>query len=97
MKKYVIERPILGVGSLTRDELHAGSARSCAALAELGPDIQWVQSYVTADKIYCVYLAANEELIREHARRSGFPAESIADVRAIIDPTMGSAVLTAVA
>ena len=97
MKKYVIERPILGVGSLTRDELHAGSARSCAALAELGPDIQWVQSYVTADKIYCVYLAANEELIREHARRSGFPAESIADVRAIIDPTMGLAVLTAVA
>ena len=97
MKKYVIERPILGVGSLTRDELHAGSARSCAALAELGPDIQWVQSYVTADKISCVYLAANEELIREHARRSGFPAESIADVRAIIDPTMGSAVLTAVA
>ena len=97
MKKYVIERPIPGVGSLTRDELHAGSARSCVALEELGPDIQWVQSYVTADKIYCVYLAANEELIREHARRAGFPAESIAAVRAIIDPTMGSAVLAAVA
>ena len=97
MKKYVIERPILGVGSLTRDQLHVGSARSCAALEELGPDIQWVQSYVTKDKIYCIYLAANEELIREHARRSGFPAESIADVRAIIDPTMASAALAAVA
>jgi hypothetical protein len=91
MKKYVIERPIPGVGSLTRNQLHAGSAKSCAVLEELGPDIQWVQSYVTADKIYCVYLAANEELIREHARRSGFPAASIADVRAIIDPTMASA------
>ena len=97
MKKYVIERPIPGVGSLTRNQLHAGSARSCAALEELGPDIQWVQSYVTADKIYCVYLAANEELIREHARRSGFPASSIAAVRAIIDPTMASAATAAAA
>ncbi len=68
MKKYVIERPIPGVGSLTRDELHAASTRSCVALDELGPDIQWVHSYVTDDKIYCVYLAANEQLIREHAR-----------------------------
>jgi uncharacterized protein DUF4242 len=90
MKKYVIERPIPGVGLLTRDELHAGSARSCVALEELGPDIQWVQSFVTDDKIYCVYLAANEHLIREHAQRAGFPAESIAAVRAMIDPTMGS-------
>ena len=97
MKKYVIERPIPGVGSLTRDELHAESARSCVALEELGPDIQWVQSFVTADKIYCVYLAANEQLIREHARRAGFPTESIAAVQAMIDPTMGSAALTAVA
>jgi hypothetical protein len=97
MKKYVIERPIPGVGSLTRNQLHAGSAKSCAVLEELGPDIQWVQSYVTADKIYCVYLAANEELIREHARRSGFPAGSIADVRAIIDPTMASAATAAAA
>jgi len=97
MKKYVIERPIPGVGSLTRNQLHAGSARSCAALDELGPDIQWVQSYVTADKIYCVYLAANEELIREHARRSGFPASSIAAVRAIIDPTMAAAATAAAA
>ena len=97
MKKYVIERPMPGIGSLTRDELHAGSARSCVALEELGPDIQWVQSFVTADKIYCVYLAANEQLIREHARRAGFPAESIADVRAIIDPTMASAATPLVA
>jgi hypothetical protein len=92
MKKYVIERPIPGVGSLSRDELHAASAKSCCALDELGPDIQWVHSYVTDDKIYCVYLAANEELIREHARRAGFPATSISAVRAIIDPTMRSAV-----
>ena len=97
MKKYVIERPMPGIGSLTRDELHAGATRSCVALDELGPDIQWVQSYVTADKIYCVYLAANEELIREHARRSGFPAASIAAVRAIIDPTMASAATAAAA
>ena len=88
MKKYVIERPIPGVGSLTRDELHAASTRSCETLDVLGPDIQWVQSFVTADKVYCVYLAENEQLIREHAERAGFPAESIAAVRAIIDPTM---------
>ena len=92
MKKYVIERPIPGVGSLSRDELHSASAKSCCALDELGPDIQWVHSYVTDDKIYCVYLAANEELIREHARRAGFPATSVSAVRAIIDPTMRSAV-----
>jgi hypothetical protein len=88
VRKYVIERPIPGVGSLNRDELHAGSTRSCVALDELGPDIQWVQSYVTDEKIYCVYLAENEQLIREHAERSGFPAEKISAVRAMIDPTM---------
>ena len=97
MRKYVIERPIPGVGSLSRDELHAGSARSCVALEELGPDIQWVQSFVTADKIYCVYLAANEQLIREHAQRAGFPAESISAVRAMIDPTMRSDAVAAAA
>ena len=95
MKKYVIERPIPGVGSLSRDELHAASKKSCCALDELGPDIQWVHSYVTDDKIYCVYLAANERLIREHARRAGFPATSISAVRAMIDPTMRSAVAAA--
>ena len=88
MKKYVIERPIPGVGSLSRVELHAASTKSCVALDELGPDIQWVHSYVTDDKIYCVYLAANEELIRQHAERSAFPAATISTVRAMIDPTM---------
>jgi hypothetical protein len=97
MKKYVIERPIPGVGSLSRDELHAASARSCAALDELGPDIQWVHSYVTDDRIYCVYLAANEELVNQHAQRAAFPAVRISAVRAIIDPTMGSAAPVAVA
>ena len=97
MKKYVIERPIPGIGSLTRDELHAGATRSCVALDELGPDIQWVHSYVTDDKLYCVYLAANEQLIREHAQRAGFPAESIAAVRAMIDPTMRSDAVAAAA
>ena len=97
MKKYVIERPIPGVGSLTRDQLHATSKKSCCTLDELGPDIQWVHSYVTDDKIYCVYLAANEQLIRDHARRAGFPAESISAVRAMIDPTMRSAAVGAVA
>jgi hypothetical protein len=97
MKKYVIERPIPGVGSLTRDQLHATSKKSCCTLDELGPDIQCVHSYVTDDKIYCVYLAANEQLIRDHARRAGFPAESISAVRAMIDPTMRSATVAAVA
>ena len=97
MKKYVIERPIPGVGSLNRDELHAASTKSCCVLDELGPDIQWVHSYVTDDKIYCVYLAASEQLIREHARRAGFPATSISAVRAMIDPTMRSDVPAGVA
>jgi hypothetical protein len=97
VRKYVIERPMPGVGSKTRDELHAASARSCRAIDELGPDIQWVHSYVTADKIYCVYLAASEELIRQHAERTTFPAATISAVRAIIDPTMCSAATTTAA
>ena len=88
MNKFVIERPMPGVGSLSREQLHAASTTSCRVLDELGPDIQWVHSYVTDDKIYCIYLAANEQLIREHAQRAGFPAEAISAVRAIIDPTM---------
>jgi hypothetical protein len=88
MNKFVIERPIPGVGRLGREELHAASTTSCQVLDELGPDIQWVHSYVTDDKIYCVYLAANEQLLREHAQRAGFPAEAISAVRAMIDPTM---------
>lgn len=90
MNKYVIERSLPGVGSLTRDQLHAASTRSCLTLDELGVDIQWVHSYVTDDKIYCVYLAENEQIIREHAQRAGFPADRISVVRAMIDPTMGS-------
>ena len=88
MNKYVIERPMPGVGSLSRDELHKASTVSCSVLDELGPDIQWVQSFVTDDKIYCVYLSVNEQLIREHAKRAGFPAEAVSAVRAMIDPTM---------
>ncbi len=88
MNKYIIERAIPGVGSLTRDQLHAASTKSTTVLDELGPDIQWVHSYVTDDRIYCVYLAANEDLIREHAARTGFPATRITVVRAMIDPTM---------
>ena len=84
-----------GVGSSTRDELHAASARSCRALDELGPDIQWVHSYVTGDKIYCVYLAENEQLVREHARIADFPAVRISEVRAMIDPTMRYAAIAA--
>ena len=97
MKKYVIERPIPGVGSQTRDELHAASARSCRALEELGPDIQWVHSYVTDDKIYCIYLAENEQIVRDHARLTELPAVRISAVRAIIDPTMCSAATADVA
>lgn len=97
MNKYVIERSIPGVGSLTRDELHAASAKSCGVLDQLGADIHWVQSYVTGDKIYCVYLAENEQIIRDHAKRAGFPADKISAVRAIIDPSMRSAATAAVA
>ena len=91
MNKYVIERSIPGVGSLDRDGLHAASTKSCTTLDVLGPDIQWVYSFVTDDKIYCVYLAENEQIIREHAKRAGFPADRISVVRAMIDPTMRSA------
>ena len=96
MTKYVIERGIPAVGSSTRDELHAAAVKSCKTLDELGSDIQWVHSYVTDDKIYCVYLAANEQLVREHAVRAGFPADNISAVRAMIDPTMGTVARVAV-
>lgn len=87
MPQYVIERELPGAGSLSHDQLHAMSQSSCAVLHDLGPDIQWVQSYVTDDKIYCIYRAPSEELVREHASRGGFPANSIAQVHAVIDPT----------
>lgn len=87
MPEYVIERDMPGVGSLGKSDLKAASQTSCSVLRELGPDIQWVQSYVTDDKIYCIYRAPNEDIIREHAQRGGFPANSISQVRSMIDPT----------
>jgi Nickel responsive protein SCO4226-like len=91
MPKYVIERKMPGVGKLGPAELQVASAKSCDVLQGLGPQIQWMQSYVTEDKIYCVYYAPNENLIREHAARSGFPANSISAVRAVIDPQTAEA------
>ena len=86
MPKFLITRDLPAAGRLTPDELQAISQRSCGVLRELGPQIQWVQSYVTADKVYCVYIAPNEDMVREHARQGGFPADSISEVRTIIDP-----------
>jgi hypothetical protein len=87
MPKFVIERELPGAGKLTTDQLQGVSQKSCAVLQKLGPEIQWVQSYVTDNKIYCVYIAPNEALIREHAKQGGFPANSILEVRRMIDPT----------
>jgi hypothetical protein len=87
MRKYVIERSIPGAGKLSLQELSSVSGKSNSVLRELGPDIQWLHSYVTPDKIYCVYIAKNSELVREHAKRGGFPADVVNEVRAIIDPT----------
>jgi hypothetical protein len=87
MPKYVIEREIPGAGKLTTDQLKAISQTSCGVLTNMGPQIQWVQSYVTTDKIYCVYNAPNEEMVREHAKQGGFPANSVSRVSTIIDPT----------
>lgn len=87
MPQFVIERDMPGVGQLSGEQLKGASQGSCNVLRQLGPDIQWVHSYVTDDKIYCVYRAPSEELIRQHAEIAGFPANSIAQVRATIDPT----------
>ena len=87
MPKYVIERNIPNVGSLSPEQLQAVSQKSCSVLRSMGPQIQWVQSYVTADKIYCVYIAPDEQTIREHAARGGFPADRISEVTKLIDPT----------
>ncbi len=89
MPKYVIERSIPGAGAFSPAELHDISCTSNGVLAEMAPRVQWVQSYVTDDKIYCVYLAEDADAVREHATRGGFPADSIAQVQAIIDPTTG--------
>jgi cell division inhibitor SulA len=87
MPKYVIEREVPGAGKMTPDQLTAISQTSCGVLRKLGSEIQWVNSYVTDDKIYCIYIAPNEEIVREHARQGGFPANKISQVRSGIDPT----------
>ncbi len=87
MPKYVIEREFPGAGNLTTDQLKGVSQTSCRVLISMGPQIQWVHSYVTGDKIYCVYIAPSEEMVREHAKQGGFPANSISEVVSIIDPT----------
>lgn len=92
MPKYVIERDIPGAGNLSTEELQAISQRSCSVLKGLGPQIQWVQSYVTDNKVYCVYIAPDEEIIREHANQGGFPANKISEVKTVIDPTTAEAV-----
>ena len=87
MPKYLIEREIPGASKLTPDELQGISQKSCSVLRSMGPQIQWVQSYVTEDKIYCVYIAPDEETIREHAAQGGFPANQISRISSVIDPT----------
>jgi hypothetical protein len=87
MPKYVIERELPGAGKLTPAELRGISQKSCSVLGKLGPQIQWLHSYVTGDRIYCVYIAANEEIVREHARQGGFPANRVSEVTTVIDPT----------
>jgi cell division inhibitor SulA len=87
MPKFLIEREIPGAGSLTPDQLQAISQKSCSVLRNLGPQVQWLESYVTGDKIYCVYIAPNEDMVREHARQGGFPANRVSEIKRIIDPT----------
>jgi hypothetical protein len=91
MPKFVIERSIPGAGALSPEQLQAISQTSCGVLRNLCPEIQWLHSYVTDNKIYCVYIAPNEALVREHAAKGGFPANSVAQVRSIIDPTTAEA------
>ncbi|MDB5086167.1 MAG: hypothetical protein JWR09_161 [Mucilaginibacter sp.] len=87
MPKYIIEREIPGAGNLSAEQLKSISQTSCGVLSNMGPQIQWVNSFVTADKIYCVYIAPNEEMVREHASQGGFPANSVSRVLTNIDPT----------
>jgi hypothetical protein len=87
MPKYVIERELPGAGKLSSGELQAISQKSCAVLAKLGPQVQWLHSYVTDDKIYCIYIAPDEQAVREHARQGGFPASRVSQVKEVIDPT----------
>ncbi|MBZ5564468.1 MAG: DUF4242 domain-containing protein [Acidobacteriia bacterium] len=91
MPKFVIEREIPGAGKLSAQEFQGIAQKSCNVLRKLGPEIQWVESYVSDDKVYCVYIAPNEEIIREHARQGGFPANRISEVKRMIDPTTAEA------
>ena len=91
MPKYIIERNIPGASKLSQQELQAISQKSCSVLNKMGPQIQWVQSYVAGDKIYCVYIAPNEQMVRDHAKQGGFPANVVSEVKSIIDPTTGGA------
>jgi hypothetical protein len=91
MPKYVIERDLPGAGSLSPAQLMGISQKSCGVLSELGPQIQWIHSYVTGDKIYCIYIAPNEEMVRQHAQKGGFPANRVSEVKAMIDPTTAEA------
>ena len=93
MRRYMIERDIPGAGNLSANALQSASQTSCTALHELGPDIQWVQSHVTEDRIYCVYLAESEGIVVEHARRAGLPATKVSEVRQVIDPMTAAGVL----
>ena len=87
MPKFVIEREIPGAGDLSPEELRGISQTSCGVLEQMGPRIQWLHSYVTGDKVYCVYIAPNEEMIREHAHKGGFPANRVSEIKSVIDPT----------
>ena len=87
MPKYLIEREIPGLGKLSKDELHSISQKSCGVLRDIGPQVQWVQSYVTDDKLTCVYIAPDEATVLEHARRGGFPANRVMEIKGVIDPT----------
>ena len=91
MPKYVIEREIPGAGSLTAEQIAGISQKSCGVLKNLGPQIQWVESFVTPDKIYCIYIAPNEAMVREHAKQGGFPANRVSEVKRMIDPTSAEA------
>jgi Protein of unknown function (DUF4242) len=91
MPKYIIEREIPGAGLLTAEQLHGISQRSCGVLRQLGPQIQWLESYVTDNKVYCVYIAPDEATVREHARQGGFPANRVSEVKRLIDPTTAEA------
>ena len=91
MPKYIIEREIQGAGKLSNEQLQAIAQKSCHVLQKMGPQIQWLQSYVTDDKMYCVYIAPNEQAVRQHAMQGGFPANRISEVKQVIDPTTAEA------